>query len=74
MNDYLIYSCNIELSGMKSYRYPTTSYYNEFPDLIFKSSKLEYNFILKSNDLFEQIFGKYYFLIIYKKKCNNFIQ
>ena len=69
VNDYLIYSCNIEFSGRASYRYPSPSYYSEFPDLIFKSKNLEYNFILKSNDLFEQIFGKYYFLIIFKNNA-----
>ena len=71
VNDYLIYSCNTEFRGRASYRYPSPSYYSEFPDLIFKSSKLEYNFILKSNDLFEQIFGKYYFLIIFKNNATT---
>ena len=68
VDDYLIYSCRIEFGGMASPRYPTISYFEEFPDLIFKSSNLEYNFILKSYDLFEQIFGKYYFLIIFKNR------
>jgi len=62
LNDYLIYSCNIEFSQQNS----ETSYFNEFPELIFSSKKLEYNFIFKSKDLFEQIFDKYYFLIIFK--------
>jgi len=66
VNDYLIYSCSIDFSGRANPRYPTINYYEEFPDLIFKSSKLELNFPLKSNDLFEQIFGRYYFLIIFK--------
>ena len=57
LNDYLIYSCNIEFSQQNS----ETSYFNEFPELIFSSKKLEYNFIFKSKDLFEKIFDKYYF-------------
>ena len=65
VNNYLIYSCNIEFSES------TSNYYSEFPDLIFKSSKLEYNFELKNNDLFEQIYGKYYFLIIFKNNVTN---
>ena len=43
----------------------------KFPDLIFKSTKLEYNFELKNNDLFEQIFGKYYFLILFKNNATT---
>ena len=65
VNYYLIYSCNTEFSRS------TTNYFSEFPDLIFKSTKLEYNFILKNNDLFEPISGKYYFLIIFKNNATN---
>ncbi len=32
---------------------------------------MEYNFVLKANDLFEQIFGKYYFLIIFKNNITS---
>ena len=71
VSNYLIYSCNIEFSGRANPRYPTINYFEEFPVLIFKSSKLEYNFILKSSDLFEQIFGKYYFLIIFKNNVTE---
>ena len=66
VSDYLLYSCTAEFIALANPRNPTSNYYSEFPDLIFKSSKLEYNFILKANDLFEQIFSKYYFLIIFK--------
>ena len=66
VGDYLIYSCRIEFCGMVDPRYPTTNYFDEFPDLIFKSSNLEYNFVMKGHDLFELISGKYYFLIIFK--------
>ena len=69
VNDYLIYSCNIEFSKGLNQQNPKTSYYNEFPELIFSSKKLEYNFIFKSKDLFEQIFDKYYFLIIFKNNA-----
>ena len=71
VNDYLIYSCKPEFITLANPGYPTSNYYSEFPDLIFKSSKLEYNFVLKANDLFEQIFGKYYFLIIFKNNLTS---
>jgi len=66
VNDYLIYNCNIEFKKGTSQQNSKTSYYNEFPELIFSSKKLEYNFVFKNKDLFEQIFDKYYFLIIFK--------
>ena len=65
VNDYLIYSCNGKFIALANPRNSSSNYYSEFPDLIFKSSKMEYNFILKNDDLFEQIFDKYYFLIIF---------
>jgi len=71
VNDYFIYSCNNELNERTSQENPSTSYYNEFPELIFSSKKLEYNFIFKSKDLFEQIFDKYYFLIIFKNNTKD---
>ena len=69
VDDYLIYSCNVEFIVLANPRNPTSNYYSKFPDLIFKSTKLEYNFVLNNNDLFEQIFGKYYFLIIFKNNA-----
>ena len=69
VDDYLIYSCNIEIITLANPRDPNSNYYSQFPDLIFKSTKLEYNFVLKNNDLFEQIFGKYYFLILFKNNA-----
>jgi len=71
INDYLIYSCNIEFNGSTTQQNPTTNYYNEFPELIFSSKKLEYNFIFESKDLFEKIFDKYYFLIIFKNNMKT---
>jgi len=71
INDYLIYSCNIEFNRNISQQNPSTNYYSEFPELIFSSKKLEYNFIFKSKDLFEQIFDKYYFLIIFKNNTKD---
>ena len=71
-NDYYIYSCyKLEFTGQRSQRHPTINYYNEFPNLIFSSKKLEYNFILTNEDLFELISGRYYFLIIFKKNNNT---
>jgi len=71
VDDYLIYSCNIEIITLANPRDPNSNYYSKFPDLIFKSTKLEYNFELKNNDLFEQIFGKYYFLILFKNNATT---
>ena len=69
----ILYSCNIEFKGGASLEYPTASHYSEFPALIFRSKKLENNFIFKNEDLFEQILDKYYFLIIFKNniKANS---
>jgi len=74
VNNYLIYSCNIEFKEGASQQKAETSYYNEFPELIFNSKKLEYNFILKNEDLFELIFDRYYFLIIFKNNSKAHIK
>ena len=73
VNDYLIYSCNIEFKGGASQENHKTNYFSEFPALIFNSKKLENNFIFNNEDLFEQILDKYYFLIIFKNnmKANS---
>ena len=71
VNDYLIYSCNNEFNEGISQQNLATNYYSEFPYLIFSSKKLEYNFVFKSKDLFEQIFDKYYFLIIFKNNIKT---
>ena len=70
--DYYIYSCyNLDFIGQKNQRHPGINYYNSFPKLIFSSKKIEYNFELTNKDLFAQISGRYYFLIIFKKYNNN---
>ena len=73
-NEYYIYSCHINyFIGNPSDRYPTYSYYDSFPKLVFSSKDLEYNFEIINNDLFEFISdknydsSKYYFLIIFPK-------
>ena len=71
VNDYFIYSCNIEFNKGTNQQNPSTNYYSEFPELIFNSKKLEYNFIFKSKDLFEQIFDKYYFLIVFENSTKS---
>ena len=66
--DFYVYSCYTRaFTGKKSERFPSPNYYEEFPNLILSSKKLEYNFELINKDLFEQIFDKYYFLIIFEK-------
>jgi len=74
VNDYLIYTCIIEFNEGTNLQNSTTNFYSEFPDLIFSSKKLEYNFVFKSKDLFEQIFDKYYFLIIFKNNTKTNIK
>ena len=58
--DFYLYVCNSDFFGKKK----KINYYNEFPNLVFNSKKLEYNFEFTNEDLFKQYFEKYYFLVI----------
>ena len=39
----------------------------KFPKIVFNSDLLGVNFEFKKEDLFKEIFSRYYFLIIFKK-------
>ena len=67
-NKFYIYNCNhMQFTGQANQRHQTINYYEEFPDIIINSNYLQYNFELTKKDLFEQIYSKDYFLIIFPK-------
>ena len=67
---YFIYSC--KNSFLKSiYEFIHISYYDLFPKIEFIHIDLENNFKLNKYDLFEQINGDYYFLIIFNANVKN---
>ena len=47
--------------------HPSTNFYKEFPTIIINSKSLGINFELTREDLFEQIYNRDYFLIIFPK-------
>ena len=70
--NFYVYSCEtLQFLGKTNPRIPSTNYYNEFPNLIFSSKMLEYNFEFSNSDLFKEILFKYYFLIIFKDDKNT---
>jgi len=67
---FYVYSCyKREFEGQTSERHPSTNHFNDFPNLVFSSKHLEYDFKLTKDDLFEKISGRYYFYVIF---ANNF--
>lgn len=71
-NEYYVYSCYDKwFTGQRSQRYQSTNYYEDFPRLIFSSKRLEYNFVLEHEQLFEYILDRYYFSIIFEKNANK---
>jgi len=71
-NEYYVYSCYDKwFTGQRSQRYQSTNYYEDFPKLIFSSKRLEYNFVLTNEQLFEHILDRYYFSIIFRKNNEN---
>ena len=70
--EYYIYVCyRLKVAGEANPRHPGTNYYEQFPNIYIKSKQFEYNFELTKKDLFEQVFDKYYFLIIFPKKYDD---
>ena len=69
---YYIYTCN---ERFKQYIYKTIrlSYYDIFPEIEFLHIDLNNPLNLYRFDLFEQICGNYYFLIIFDAETNNSI-
>ena len=61
--EYFVYSCN-----KKEFK---NNYFKNFPNLIFNSKKLEYNFELSNKDLFKVIQDRYYFLIVFKNENSS---
>jgi len=67
-NEFYVYNCNHkQFTGQDNQMYNKKNYYLEFPNLIFNSKSFEYDFELTNNDLFEQIYTREYFLIIFPK-------
>ena len=67
-NEYYVYMCyGLKITGQSNQRHPGINYYEEFPNIYFNSKQFEYNFELTKRDLFELVYDKYYFLIIFRK-------
>ena len=67
-NEFYVYNCNHkQFTGQSNERYKSINYHLEFPNLLFNSKDFEYDFELTNNDLFEQIYSRDYFLIIFPK-------
>ena len=67
-NEYYVYMCYLlKFTGQSNQRHPGINYYEDFPNIYFNSKQFEYNFELTKKDLFEKVFDKYYFLIIFPK-------
>ena len=72
-NDFYLYSCfHSEFTGQLMGKHKVINYYEQFPDFILSSKSFEYNFELNRKDLFEQIYDKYYFLIIFPKNIKDY--
>jgi len=62
----IIYNCyDIMIEG-RIERISNINYYEKFPKIVFNSDLLGVNFEFKKEDLFKEIFSRYYFLIIFK--------
>ena len=71
-NEFYIYSCNhMQFTGQANPRYQTINYYKEFLNLVINSKSFEYDFELTNKDLFEQIYSRDYFLIIFPKNIKD---
>ena len=67
-NEFYLYHCNyMKLTGQYNQRHGGINYFKEFPNLIIRSIYFEYDFELTNQELFEQIYSRYYFLIIFRK-------
>ena len=64
--EYYIYNCyDIMIEGRME-KISKVNYYEKFPKIVFNSELLGVNFEFKKEDLFKEIFSRYYFLIIFK--------
>ena len=66
--EFYIYSCNhMQFTGQANQRHQTINYYSEFPNIKINSKSFEYDFEITKKELFEQIYTRDYFLIIFPK-------
>jgi hypothetical protein len=69
---FYVYSCyKREFEGQTSERHPSTNHFNDFPNLVFSSKIMEFDFKLTKDDLFEQISDRYYFFVIFAKNFTD---
>ena len=71
-NEFYIYSCNhMQFTGQLSQRHESINYYSEFPNIIINSKSFEYDFVIQKKDLFEQVYNRQYFLVIFPKNIKD---
>ena len=71
-DEFYLYNCyHMQFNGQVLPNHPTTNFYKEFPKVIINSKSLGINFELTNDDLFEQIYNRDYFLIIFPKPKEN---
>ena len=61
----------MQFTGQSSQRHQTINYYSEFPKIVINSKSFEYDFEILTKDLFEQIYSRDYFLIIFPKNIKD---
>ena len=61
----------MQFTGQLSQRHESINYYSEFPNIIINSKSFEYDFIIQKKDLFEQVYNKQYFLVIFPKNIKD---
>ena len=67
-DEFYLYNCyHMAFTGQVLPNHPSTNFYKEFPTIIINSKSLGINFELTREDLFEQIYNRDYFLIIFPK-------
>ena len=64
--EYYIYNCYDLMIEGKIDVISKINYYEKFPKIVFNSDLLGANFEFRKEDLFKEIFSRYYFLIIFK--------
>jgi len=64
--EYYIYNCHDMMIEGRIEKISNINYYEKFPKIVFNSELLGVNFEFKKEDLFKEIFSRYYFLIIFK--------
>ena len=71
-NEFYIYSCyHLDFVRPIDKRYQNRNYYSEFPNLIIESKSFEYNFELTKENLFETVYSRDYFLVVFPKDIND---